>query len=188
LEFTYTSSSNTQLIFLHNSSIISVLILDITTPHTLMVFMTNIQLVTQNIVNIPCGMIAHGCNTSGGFGSGVAGAIRKKFPQAAIAHQRKGTGAHLLGTVDFVNVAENIIVANCYTQEFFGADGKVYADVSHIEKALGICFAEAERLDVPLYVPQIGCGLGGLVWDADVEPIIAKHIDNFNVDVTVCVL
>jgi len=108
-------------------------------------------------------VIAHGCNCSGGFGSGVAGAIRRKYPavrEAYLKHEPK-----TLGTCQYVPHADRIWV-NAFTQQKYGRDGKQYADLT----AVGYCLAdiadymEANEL-VSIAMPKIGCGLGGLDWD-----------------------
>ncbi len=108
-------------------------------------------------------VVAHGVNCSGGFGSGVAGAIRRKYPEireAYIKHEPK-----MLGTCQFVEHADRIWV-NAFTQQNYGYDGAQYADLT----AVGLCFAEiADYMDehglVTIAMPKIGCGLGGLDWD-----------------------
>jgi O-acetyl-ADP-ribose deacetylase (regulator of RNase III) len=143
----------------------------------------------MDITTVPTGIIAHGCNTSGGFGSGVAGAICSRFPKAALAHKNSGVGSHLLGTVQFVDVSDNkpLWVANCYTQELFGADGEVYADTLSITKSLMVVYQHARFSKLDVFLPLIGCKRGGLSWDVDVEPIV-DHLDRqySGVGTTIC--
>lgn len=147
--------------------------------------------ITDDITTMHGGIIAHGCNCSGGFGSGVAGAIRKKWPIVYDRFKANGTGNHLLGTVDFIEVAPTIRVANMYTQEFYGRDGKRYADPLAIERALTEVIFEASNLgcleeDDNIYMPKIGCGLGGLSWELDVEPIVNKLSQRVMLNIYVC--
>jgi hypothetical protein len=39
---------------------------------------------------------------------------------------------------------------------------------------------------LPLYMPRIGCGLGGLDWDKDVGPVLEHLAEQLNVQVYVC--
>ena len=151
--------------------------------------------VRQNVTDIPTGFIVHGVNCQGAMGSGIAGAIAGKWPSVRDAYmdfinQKKASApfqsSSLLGTVQRVAVRPNLIVVNAFTQDFFGADGKRYASPEAISKALNNIFGYVEdrvqndemfdptRFHV--YMPQIGCGLGGLSWDTDVEPVVtAAH-------------
>lgn len=85
------------------------------------------------------GIIGHGVNCQGVMGSGVALAIRNKFPKAydeykalcdATADKR-----NLLGTVQLVQINEDLYIANMFTQFSFGGDGKKYASLSAVRDA-----------------------------------------------------
>lgn len=123
-------------------------------------------------------LIAHGCNCSGGFGSGVAGAIRKKYPavrEAYLKHEPKA-----LGTCQFVDHADRIWV-NAFTQQSYGYDGRQYADLT----AVGYCLAEiADYMEANGYktiaMPKIGCGLGGLKWD-QVSILVENLLEDYEV-------
>lgn len=122
-----------------------------------------IHYVKGDVTEAPQQLIAHGCNCSGGFGSGVAGAIRRKHPEireAYLKHEPKE-----LGTCQFIEHADRIWV-NAFTQQSYGYDGAQYADIT----AVGYCLAEiADYMEENEYetiaMPKIGCGLGGLKWE-----------------------
>jgi len=45
----------------------------------------------------------------------------------------------------------------------------------------------ADWHDLPIYMPRIGCGLGGLDWDTEVGPIVEKINELYpRVEVFVC--
>lgn len=123
-------------------------------------------------------LIAHGCNCSGGFGSGVAGAIRRKYPeirQAYLEHEPK-----LLGTCQFVEHAGHVWV-NAFTQQTYGYDGKQYADLT----AVGYCLSEiGDYMEQHGYktiaMPKIGCGLGGLRWE-QVSILVENLLQDYEV-------
>lgn len=125
-------------------------------------------------------LIAHGCNCSGGFGSGVAGAIKQKYPavrEAYFTHSPK-----TLGTCQYFEHAGKIWV-NAFTQQSYGYDGKQYADLT----AVGYCLADiADYMEKNGYttiaMPKIGCGLGGLNWDQ-----VSILVENLLVDYEVYV-
>lgn len=137
-----------------------------------------IHYVKGDVTEAPQQLIAHGCNCSGGFGSGVAGAIRRKHPEireAYLAHKPK-----TLGTCQFVEHAGHVWV-NAFTQQNYGYDGAQYADLT----AVGYCLAEiADYMEENGYetiaMPKIGCGLGGLKWE-QVGILVEGLLDDFEV-------
>lgn len=153
-----------------------------------------IEYLTKDLTTVTNGVILHGCNCSGGFGSGVAGAIRRKWPKVYEAFQKNGSGKGLLGTVDFVPIFNHcdghkpeIVVVNGYTQEFYGADGKRYADLDAVSKCIFDALLYCDGMSYDFYMPQIGCGLGGLSWDNEVKPLIEKASSNFpGVNIFIC--
>jgi len=136
-----------------------------------------IDYITKNLVTVKEdeGIVFHGCNCVGGFGSGVAGAIRRKFPHVYEAFKQRGVGKHLLGRVDIIVKAGYPIIANGYTQLTCGHDGNRYADPVAVEKTLYVVANYISTGDlVDIYMPKIGCGLGGLSWEDEVLPIVEK--------------
>ena len=123
-------------------------------------------------------IIAHGVNCTGHFGSGVAGAIKRKHPY--VREQYLGLKEHILGTCQFVNY-DNRVWVNAHTQQDKGYDGKQYADLM----AVGYCLAEiADYMKVnnlyTIAMPKIGCGLGGLDWN-QVEQLVDELLDEYEV-------
>lgn len=164
--------------------------------------MSKVQFITHDVTQTLTGVVAHGCNCQGVMGSGVALAIRRKWPIAfrrylsmATAHQQaypSDTGG-LLGRSIIVNVGDSdklatntLFVANLFTQNYYGKDGRVYADVEAIRMGLRTAMVFCEGAKLPLYMPRIGCGLGGLSWDRDVSPIVDELVQGHDVDVYVC--
>lgn len=150
--------------------------------------MMELNIQTLDVTTITHGMIAHGVNCQHAMGSGIALALMTKWPLVRERYMKMPKGHMVLGWADFVDMDDGVIVVNCYTQEYFGSDGKRYADSEWVKQSMSATFIQAEKDDVPLYAPQIGCGLGGLEWDREVKPIFEdlnnKHTE---VDFTVCV-
>ncbi len=153
------------------------------------------QYIKQDITAIERGVIAQGVNCQHAMGAGVAKAILDKWPIVFESYMRNLSGEQMLGTTHLINVSEKHLlphdstlwVANCYTQEYFGADGKVYASVEAIRSSLRGAYVLAEIEQLPLFLPQLGAGLGGLDWERDVEPIINELDTEFEtVETTIC--
>lgn len=84
-------------------------------------------------------VVAHQTNCSGGFGTGVAGAVRKKYPMVFEEYKKfvdRKSPKDLLGKVQFVKLENKQYVANLFGQENFGYDGAQYTSYDAIWNAL----------------------------------------------------
>lgn len=86
-------------------------------------------------------IIAHQTNASDGFGSGVAGAIKERFPRVAEQyHKACKKGLMKLGMCQIVktnpNGEDNRLVANLCGQEKYGYDRQRYTNYEGIYVAL----------------------------------------------------
>lgn len=153
-----------------------------------------IEYLKKDITTVEVGVIAHGVNCQGVMGSGVAGALRRKYPQIFTRYKNicdlyTKTPDWMLGMIDLVDIGGDeamLIVANCFTQENYGRDGKRYASADAVKKSINSAVQVAIAAGVPFYMPKIGCGLGGLSWETEVEPIIQEISDKHSVTIYVC--
>jgi len=152
-----------------------------------------IKCIQKDITTVERGIIGHGCNASGGFGSGVAGAIRQKWPKCRNEYLKFHSNyGWCLGDIQIIPVQEDLYVINMITQEKYGYDSKKYASTKAIEETFTkICkfsnFTSKYNLPYPIYIPKIGCGLGGLSFETDVRGILDSVLRNFpNIEVYVC--
>lgn len=123
------------------------------------------------------GIIVHGCNVQGVMGKGIAKSVKEQYPKAYekyIAHHKEH--GLTVGLVIPVRVAENKIIVNAITQEFYkkeANDDKVYVDYT----AIATCFSKvqmlAKKYNMPIHFPKIGAGLAGGDWNR-----IARIIDD----------
>lgn len=155
-----------------------------------------ITTIKQDITTVTHGIIAHGVNCQGVMGSGVAGAIKQKWP--TVYNEYKAycntllSPSEALGIVQTVHIADNLIVANCFTQLNYGRDGKKYASPEAIHEAFESLIDYSIYTNLPIYTPKIGCGLGGLSWEDDVQPILrllmhkSRTIYDRNIEMFVC--
>lgn len=109
-------------------------------------------------------VIAHGCNCQGVMGSGVAKAIRAKWPEAYTKYRETFEKVGLeLGDVVSVPVAPNKWVANVMTQNLYGTSRRMvnYAAIAYgIRDMIEMHFAVGR-----FALPKIGAGLGGGDWN-----------------------
>lgn len=119
------------------------------------------------------GIIVHGCNAQGVMGSGVALAIKRKFPDAYAEYMKAFQAGKLrLGTCTFWTDGTTTVI-NGVTQEFYGRDGKKYVNYDAVREVFEFV-ADIEHITgSAVNFPLIGCGLGGGVWSI-VEDIILK--------------
>ena len=145
------------------------------------------QIKIRDITSIESGVIAHQVNCQKAMGSGVALAILKKWPKVRSQYMSRGQGKEMLGTVDIVDVEHRVKVANIYGQLTYGNNGIQHTNLAALERGLRETFKFCQINGFDLYLPQIGCGLGGADWDTQIEPIVKQIHDEFNVNTTVCV-
>lgn len=113
-------------------------------------------------------------NCQGVMGSGLAKAIRDKYP-VVYEHYRAEyeLGLLELGYTSYIEVEENKLVANICGQDRYGRDGKQYTNYEALRKGLEDVKMMAEALNLTVVLPtKIGCGLGGGDWEGVVLPMI----------------
>jgi O-acetyl-ADP-ribose deacetylase (regulator of RNase III) len=141
----------------------------------------------KDITDIAVGIIGHGVNARGKMGAGVAQAIAEKWP---IVKQRylqlfELPRAHReLGSIQIVKISPTLYVLNMFTQERYGHDGQ-FAVPDAIYSCVEWAIITASEHRLPLYMPKIGCGLGGLNWDTTVRPIIEGLASEHKYPVTI---
>lgn len=147
-----------------------------------------VHYVKKDITTVDVGIVAHGVNCSGAMNSGVAKAIRNRWPLAYEHFMKHPKGRGVLGDAEFVYIPEEeVIVANCYTQVFYGYGGGKYADPAAIKRAMTQVLHIADLQCQHVYIPKIGCGLGGLNWEKDVRPIIDTLAEPYTrINIYVC--
>ena len=128
--------------------------------------------------------IAHGCNAQGVMGSGVAKALRDKWPEVFNQYRRLYEVAGLdLGFVQGVLVENNKTVLNAITQDRYGTDRR-HADYEAIAKCFGNINSLISGLEDPEHrvvaIPMIGAGLAGGDWMV-IEQIIVSETPDIDV-------
>lgn len=126
--------------------------------------------------------IAHGCNCSGGFGSGFAKAVAERYPDIRASYLvRFNSVGWRLGDVQIIGVGDGSgrEIANCATQQRYGRpeDGP-YVSYTAIRDVIRDLASSSWRGGFAM--PKIGAGLAGGNWD-----IISKIIEEESGDVEV---
>lgn len=133
------------------------------------------EYVKGDITTVTSGLVIHGVNCQRAMGSGVAKSIKDKWPLVYAQYMSIKQGRDVLGKVQFVNVDDELTIANCFTQEFFGGEpGRVYADIDAVRSCLKKAFMFASLYEVPLYSPKIASLRAGLDWDTEVVPVFEE--------------
>lgn len=144
------------------------------------------KFITRDITTIEApAIIIHGVNCQGAMGSGIARAIYEKWPR--VREDYINYGSMELGTIQPVAVGKELWVVNCFTQEYYGADKKKYADIGAIVDCLQSVSLLAQSLPIwDIYSPRIGCGLGGLDCDSEVVHAFEQTARLSPIQFTIC--
>lgn len=130
--------------------------------------------------------VMHGCNTQGVMGSGVAKVVKERWPFVYESYRQMCNNDSIDVELGGVMVIPHkprldggeapVYVANALTQEDYGRDGKRYASVDAVKQSLdGIHRTFKDRKDeVEFVAVRVGCGLGGLDWEDEVEPLFEE--------------
>ena len=133
-----------------------------------------------NMFDTDIKVLAHGCNSHGVMGSGVARIVRDDYPEAYNMYVDVVKGAayeviDLMGTVIPVETKGKVII-NAITQHDYGRDGRRYVSYDAVSDAMininDWCVKYGET---HVAMPQIGAGLGGGDWNV-IEAIILSEL------------
>lgn len=124
--------------------------------------------------------IIHQVNCRGKMGSGVAKAIREKYPVVYTEYNKvcsSSIPSRLLGFTQYVQISKEnkpYYVVNMFTQENFGYDGAQYTSLEAFKKSLENINKNCANYTVA-FPWKIGCVRGGANWD-EVLPLICKTL------------
>lgn len=147
----------------------------------------------------PQGLIVHGCNCQGVMGSGIAKAVKERYPVAFQEYYNQYTTNPVhgpgglaydglkLGQIIPVEVEANKWIVNAMTQHLYGTESrKVNYD------AVAVCFefirdyarqvADIRGFRPDIVYPLIGAGLGGGNWriiDTIIDETLAGEFNQY---------
>lgn len=171
--------------------------------------MTTLKFTKGNVLNQAFNtqtLLIHCCNIYNGFGSGVAGAIARKFPHVkAEYHNWYDSTMHEceimdesvpfnLGKVQWVDVHLNLKIGNMLGQSYPGGqdfkigDKKIHlrpVRLDSIRECLYNVAVVAKKLDAQVVGPKFASGLAGGDWKTEVEPLVEECLLKFDIPVTI---
>ena len=151
-----------------------------------------------NILDSGADIICHQVNCQGKMNSGVAKAIREKWPEVYIkymesneiiwdkAHEHgRMIWNHMLGQIQvvFITDKKTMAVVNMFAQENYGYDGRRYTSYD----AFWSCLGEIKRTINPglriAFPARIGCVRGGANWSVILKMIEEVLGEDYNVEI-----
>lgn len=144
----------------------------------------------DNIITASEPLIIHGCNCQGVMGSGVALAVKNRFPKAYTEYVKLHSEEGLsLGFMQFVNCFDKLgskWIGNAFTQENYGRSPNTqYCDYKAIRNCLETVREFLFSQDHNSFaMPKIGCGLGGGDWNI-VLKIIEEVFESTNLTISI---
>jgi O-acetyl-ADP-ribose deacetylase (regulator of RNase III) len=122
-------------------------------------------------------IIAHVCNSIGGWGRGFVLALSAKSKEPEKAYRKwylEDKGSFVLGAVQLVPFDAELMVANMIAQEGIQWNGKIPPiRYNALEECLGHVYNHAKELGLMVVMPRIGAVLSGGDWPT-IEAIIKK--------------
>lgn len=142
--------------------------------------MIKIQTKVGNLMNVTAGHIVHGCNAQGVMGSGVALAVKRKFPKAYEDYIRIYNDHGLeLGVAYPYAIYSDLIVWNAITQDGFGSltRNTSYDSIQTCFEQINETLNQAKSSHCELHIPKIGAARGGGNWEI-IREIIEQTMDH----------
>ena len=155
--------------------------------------------VKGSLLDTTCDYICHQVNCMGKMNSGVAKAIRLKWPVVFDEYEKMCESWHawahahhpedyeqfaakeMLGRVQLVAVKENQVVINLFGQGTFGYDGKRYTSYDAFWNCLHLIKKTVQKGSKIGFPGYIGCVRGGANWDVIYEMINQVLAEDYEV-------
>lgn len=126
-----------------------------------------LKYIKGDLLDAPQPIIIHQVNCQGVMGSGVALAIKKRFPEAYVVYRETldqfGDGG-CLGETSSVVVSPDKKIYNLYSQRHYLPRGERHTDYEALARGFEKIKNENPEISKDVAAPKIGCGLGGGDW------------------------
>ena len=146
-----------------------------------------------DVLNVGEFVVAHGCNTVGVMGAGIAKQVRAEFPEVYAAYYGACIrGAFRLGSAQRCSDLDRRnsslerarTIYNLGTQKRPGPDATAWGIFLSFANMFESMLAHDEHR---VAIPRIGTGIGALSWTDDVAPAITEAISQVSGEVRVVV-
>lgn len=138
-----------------------------------------IRVVKGNLLDAKETIIAHQVNCQKKMNSGVAKAIREKYP---VVFEQYLQTEPLLGAVYFISV-DGHYIANMYAQDMYGYDGQQYTNYAAFRQCckdiVKVCeLSKHMKKDLNVAMPyKIASDRGGADWDKIMDILLEEFTD-----------
>lgn len=129
--------------------------------------------------------ICHQVNCQGKMNSGVAKAIRERWPKVYDFYLRENIGKsleHMFGHIQEVPVNETQSVINMFAQNYYGYDGRRYTSYDAFWTCLGEIHARVPKGKTIAFPRYIGCVRGGAKWNIIYTMICEALDEDYNIE------
>jgi O-acetyl-ADP-ribose deacetylase (regulator of RNase III) len=136
-----------------------------------------VTVVKGNLLDATEHIIAHQVNCQRKMNSGVAKAIREKYPEVYEKYQNT---IPQLGFVDTIFVVKPDIhfINNMYSQDKYGYDGKQYTDYEAFRECCKTIVKNCKKSKLSVAMPyKIGSDRGGADWDKIMDILLEEFTD-----------
>jgi O-acetyl-ADP-ribose deacetylase (regulator of RNase III) len=153
-----------------------------------------IKHITKDITTVTSGIICSQVNCMGVMGSGVALAIKNKWPKVYDRYVKlheiyKEQQWRLLGSFQKIRLDDNLFIINLFGQYDFGYDGQRRTEYGSLAESLNKLSTELYQMlreNDDIYIPyKMGCDRGGGDWNI-VYDMIKTLLDNDNRTIYIC--
>jgi O-acetyl-ADP-ribose deacetylase (regulator of RNase III) len=153
-----------------------------------------ITFINESVIDTSAPYICHQVNCQGKMNSGVAKAIRERWPIVYTTYLKTWQSVprrlQLLGTILSVDIndyepktwPESPIVINMFAQEHYGYDGKRYTSYDAFWSCLGHIRESVPKGSKIAFPYKIGCDRGGANWDVIYTMVAAALGDDYEVE------
>ena len=154
-----------------------------------------------NILDSGADVICHQVNCQGAMNSGVAKAIREKWPVVYKAYREKfqemenkiielcgsfesqmDVSEVLLGDAQVVGIGDKRYVVNLFAQQYYGYDKRQYTSYDAFWQCLNKLTEDFSKSKTIAFPARIGCVRGGANWNVILK-MIEEVLGDYNVEI-----
>ena len=144
----------------------------------------SLKFVLGDITKSDANYICHQVNCQGAMGSGVAKAIKDKWPVVYTDYRRfYESNKSLLNEIQIVAVSTEQSVINMFAQEYYGYDRNQYTSYDAFWKCLNKIKNIVPKGSKIAFPSKIGCCRGGANWKVILTMISEVLESEYNVEI-----